>query len=216
MQTLLVFFCSIHWNIYKEYPEFECANCVLYHHSCVLLHSCWTTTNEPIPHCFLSVCQFLFFKASTLFVCFSLTFIHHCICAVSTSRGGDGGGGGGGSSSDGDRKQITDAVADATVSTDCYRFNSSQRNFPKRNSREKRKKKLLNWLFYGVKLPIQAIWYSNWVNVVNMCISLFIFMLSVSAAEHCHRKTTHTHTVHCSPIPLMNAPFCTCSALSCS
>lgn len=58
-----------------------------------------------------------------------------------------------------------------------------------RNRKSKRgRKKLPNWLFYGVKLPIQAIWYSNWVNVVNMCISLFIFMLLVTAAEHCHKK----------------------------
>lgn len=48
--------------------------------------------------------------------------------------------------------------------------------------RMKKNTKLPNWLFYGVKLPIQAIWYSNWVNVVNMCISL---SLSLSCS-HIH------------------------------
>lgn len=43
--------------------------------------------------------------------------------------------------------------------------------------RMKKNTKLPNWLFYGVKLPIQAIWYSNWVNVVNMCISLSLTLL---------------------------------------
>lgn len=58
----------------------------------------------------------------------------------------------------------------------CYCFdhfycsNNSQTKLPRKNKREQ--KKLPNWLFYGVKLPIQAIWYSNWVNVV--CKSLYI------------------------------------------